>query len=121
MLQVSIRSERDSDVGAIDTVTREAFASQPFSNQTEHLIVQSLRSAGALTVSLVAEVGGAVIGHIAASPVVVAGEQRSWFGLGPVSVASAHQRQGIGSALVRAALAKLQAIGAAGCVPPASE
>lgn len=112
----SIRSERTSDVDAIDAVTREAFAHQPYSNQTEHFIVRALRSAHALTVSLVAEAAGFVIGHVAASPVQVAGTFQGWFGLGPVSVASALQRQGVGSALVRAALSELQANGAAGCV-----
>jgi putative acetyltransferase len=112
----SIRSERTSDVDAIDAVTREAFAHQPFSNQTEHFIVKALRSADALTVSLVAEAAGSVIGHVAVSPVQVASKFRGWFGLGPVSVAAALQRKGVGSSLVRAALSELQANGAAGCV-----
>jgi putative acetyltransferase len=111
-----VRSERAVDVAAIDAVTREAFANHPFSNQTEHLIVRSLRSAAALTVSLVAEAEGVVIGHAAASPVQVSGERLGWFGLGPVSVAPAFQRQGVGSKLVQATLAELHAKGAAGCV-----
>ena len=116
MPQFSIRGECDSDVAAIDAITRQAFANHPSSRQTEHLIVLSLRNAHALTVSLVAEVGGNVVGHVAASPVQVAGQSLGWFGLGPVSVAPAHQRQGVGSALVRAALVELQAKGAAGCI-----
>jgi len=116
MLQFSIRGELESDVDAIDAVTRQAFANHPFSRQAEHLIVLSLRNANALTVSLVAEVEGKVIAHVAASPVQIEGKSLGWFGLGPVSVASAHQRQGVGSALVRAALAELRAKGAAGCV-----
>lgn len=116
MRQVTIRSEHVSDVDAIDAVTRQAFASHPFSNHTEHLVVRALRAADALSVSLVADTFGSVIGHIAASPVHIAGQFSGWFGLGPVSVAGAHQRQGVGSALVRAALADLQVKGAAGCV-----
>jgi putative acetyltransferase len=116
MPQFSVRSERGPDVEAIDAVTRQAFANHPFSNQTEHLIVLALRNAGALTVSLVAETQGEVIGHVAASPVQIAGQSLGWFGLGPVSVATARQGHGVGSALVRAALAELQAVAAAGCV-----
>lgn len=114
--QFSIRRERLCDIEAIDAVIREAFANHPFSNQSEHFIVKALRNANALAVSLVAEAGNSVIGHVAASPVQVAGKSLGWFGLGPVSVASGHQRRGVGSALVRAALAELQANGAAGCV-----
>jgi predicted N-acetyltransferase YhbS len=112
----SVRNERPSDIGGINVITQEAFANQLFSNQAEHLIVQRLRKAEALTVSLVADSAGSVIGHVAASPVQIAGEFIGWFGVGPLSVALSYQRQGIGSALLRAALAELQANGAAGCV-----
>jgi putative acetyltransferase len=111
-----IRNEVPSDVEAIDAVTRDAFVGHPYSNQTEHFIVRALRRADALSISLVAVVNGSVVGHVAISPVLVAGESVGWFGLGPLSVAPACQRQGIGSALVCAALARLQASGAAGCV-----
>ncbi|WP_189691061.1 GNAT family N-acetyltransferase [Pseudorhodoferax aquiterrae] len=116
MSRCTIRAEAPGDVEVIDAVTQEAFAGAPFSSGTEHLIVKALRSANALAVSLVAEAAGCVVGHVAVSPVHVAGKPQAWFGLGPLSVASAHQRRGVGSALVRAALAQLQADGAAGCV-----
>jgi len=116
MPQVEIRGEVPSDVEAIDAITRNAFANRPYSNQTEHHIVRALRAAAALEASLVAVAAGVVVGHVAASPVQIAGKQLGWFGLGPVSVAPPHQRLGIGSALVQAALASLQANGALGCV-----
>ncbi len=112
----SVRREQVSDIEAIDVVTRKAFASHPHSNQTEHFIVKALLGAGALSVSLVAQADGFVIGHAAASAVQVAGRALGWFGLGPVSVAPAHQHRGVGSTLVRAVLTELQASGAAGCV-----
>ncbi len=49
------------------------------------------------------------------SPVTISDGAPGWYGLGPVSVLLAYHRQGIGSALIRAGLARLQALGARGC------
>ena len=93
-----------------------AFATLEVSNQTEQFIVSALRAAGALTISLVAEVEGRVVGHIAFSPVTMSDGTRDWYGLGPVSVLPAYQRQGIGKALIREGLARLEGMKARGCV-----
>jgi putative acetyltransferase len=69
-----------------------------------------------MTISLVAEADGVVIGHIAFSPVTVDGRNEGWFGLGPVSVDPDRQGNGIGSRLVLEGLALLKANGAKGCV-----
>jgi putative acetyltransferase len=66
-----IRPERQGDEEAIGALTEAAFRDMPFSDQTEHLIVGRLRDADALTVSLVAEDGGQIVGHVAFSPVTV--------------------------------------------------
>ena len=110
-----IRDETPADAGAIAALTAAAFAPLEISRHTEHFIVEALRAAGALTLSLVAEEAGQVVGHIAFSPVAVADGSPGWFGLGPVSVLPARQRQGIGAALIEAGLARLQAQGARGC------
>ncbi|HWJ70003.1 MAG TPA: N-acetyltransferase [Sphingobium sp.] len=110
-----IRDEQPGDVAAIRDLTAAAFSHAPHSSGTEAAIVDALRRAGALTLSLVA-VDAGVIGHVAFSPVSIAGVDGDWQGLGPVSVAAAHQRQGIGEALIRAGLERLRADGAAGCV-----
>ena len=115
MEQVTIRSETHEDIDAITEVTVAAFATLAISHQTEHAIVAALRAADALTLSLVAETDGRIVGHVAFSPVTIADGTPDWFGLGPVSVAPALQRQGIGSALIRVGLARLQALGARGC------
>ncbi|HXV31231.1 MAG TPA: GNAT family N-acetyltransferase, partial [Sinorhizobium sp.] len=60
-----IRPERDGDRGAIRAVTAAAFAGHPYSDQTEPLIIERLRAGGALSLSLVAEEEGDVIGHVA--------------------------------------------------------
>jgi putative acetyltransferase len=110
-----IRNEKPSDLEAISNVTLAAFQTCPYSRQTEPFIITALREAGALTVSLVAERDGAVVGHIAFSPVTIDGQPCGWYGLGPVSVLPAYQQQGIGQALIREGLSKLQALDARGC------
>lgn len=111
-----IRDERPSDVAVIYDVTKAAFATMPFSDGDEPELVDKLRVAGALTLSLVAEEHGEVLGHIAFSPVSIASAEGNWYGLGPVSVRPDRQQQGIGGALIRAGLARLEEMGAAGCV-----
>lgn len=112
---VIIRSETLGDVDAITAVTAAAFATLEISNHTEQYIIDALRAAGALTVSLVAEAGGRVIAHAAFSPAGISDGTPDWYGLGPVSVLPECQRQGIGKSLIREGLARLKAINARGC------
>lgn len=113
---MKLRAELPGDERPIRAVIEAAFTGHPHSDGSEVGIVERLRSAGALTVSLVAEDDGAIIGHIAFSPVTIADGTLGWFGLGPVSVLLGRQRIGIGGALVRAGLEQLRQSGAAGCV-----
>ncbi len=112
---VVIRSETNADVSAITEVTVAAFKTLEISNHTEQFIIEALRAAKALTVSLVAELNGRVIGHIAFSPVTISDGTRNWYGLGPVSVLPEYQRQGIGKALIREGLSRLKEMNAQGC------
>ena len=111
-----IRNELESDVETISSVTRTAFESCPYGNHTEEFIVNALRAANALTVSLVAEASGKVVGHIAFSPVTISDGSRNWYGLGPISVLPEFQEQGIGKSLIHEGLSLLKALGAKGCV-----
>lgn len=111
-----IRKEMESDVEAISEVTKAAFKNHPRSNQTEQFIVNALRVAGALTISLVAEVDGKVVGHIAFSPVTISDGSHNWYGIGPVSVLPEYQKQGIGKSLIRKGLSLLKDMGGKGCV-----
>ena len=113
--KIVIRSEIDTDVNAIADVTVAAFRSLEISNHTEQFIIDALRASKALTISLVAELDGRVIGHIAFSPVTISDGTRNWYGLGPVSVLPEYQRQGIGKALVLEGLSRLKALNANGC------
>lgn len=111
-----IRPEGPGDEAAIRDLTRAAFAAAPHASGAEPAIVDALRAAGALALSLVAEEAGGICGHVAFSPVAIDGRDMGWLGLGPISVRPDLQRQGIGSALVRGGLARLAGGGAAGCV-----
>ncbi len=113
---IIIRKEVQSDTQVISDVTRAAFETLAISNHTEQFIIEALREANALVLSLVAEVDGRVVGHIAFSPVTISDGSPDWFGLGPLSVLPELQRQGIGEALVFAGLSALRALGAKGCV-----
>ena len=113
--EITIRSETDSDVDAITDVTIAAFKTLEISNHTEQFIIEALRAAKTLTISLVAELDARVIGHIAFSPVTISDDTPSWYGLGPVSVLPEYQRQGIGKALIREGLSRLRDMNAQGC------
>jgi putative acetyltransferase len=111
-----IRDEAPGDADAIRAIVTAAFKPMPFSSQTEAAIVDALRRSGDLTISLVAVEADEVIGHVAFSPVTIGGRAQGWFGLGPVAMRPDRQRQGIGSALIRDGLRRLEAQGAQGCV-----
>jgi len=113
--KIVIRSETDADVSAITEVTVAAFNTLEISNHTEQFIIEALRTAKALTVSLVAETDGRVVGHIAFSPVNISDGTPNWYGLGPVSVLPEFQRQGIGKALIQEGLSQLKGMNAQGC------
>ena len=110
-----IRKETVADIEAITQVTIAAFKTLQISNQTEQFIIKALRNANALTISLVAEVDGRVVGHIAFSPVTISDGSPNWYGLGPVSVLPEYQKQGIGESLVNEGLSLLKAMGGKGC------
>jgi len=110
-----IRKETDADVDVITNVTIAAFNTLPISNHTEQYIINALRAAGALTISLVAEIDGQVVGHIAFSPVTISDGAKDWYGLGPISVLPELQKQGIGKRLVNEGLSLLKELGGQGC------
>lgn len=65
-MTITVRDERETDVDAIRVLTSQAFADVPQSHQTEAAVIDALRGAGALTLSLVAvEDDDEVVGHVA--------------------------------------------------------
>ena len=114
--ELVVRNERPEDVDLIRDLTELAFRGRPYSCKREHLLIDDLRSANALTVSLVMLDGTTVVGHVALSPVTLPGASGPWFGLGPISVLPDWQRKGVGTALMKEALARLTQQQAAGCI-----
>ncbi len=103
-----IRPEQPSDHQAIFALNASAFDSL-----SEARLVDCLREQCDKFISLVAEKEGDIVGNIVFSPVTLASDPSSIiFGLGPMAVAPPHQRQSIGTALVRAGLEHCRALGA---------
>ncbi len=105
-MTITLRSESSADVAAIAAVHRAAFPTDG-----EARLVDALRDAGRLVVTLVAEADGVVVGHIAFSPVTVDGQEVGGLGLAPVAVLPEWQRRGIGSHLIEAGLTACRALG----------
>jgi putative acetyltransferase len=104
-------AERPFDIEAIRAINDAAFG-----HGAEGAIVDMLRAAEVLTISLVARGGEHVVGHVALSPVVSPNADAKLLGLGPVAVLPVEQRRGIGSMLIRQGLEQARAMGWAGVV-----
>lgn len=104
-MSIKIRLETPADIDAIYAIEAAAFGGAPHAELVNHL-----RADGALLLSQVAELHGAIVGHAAYSLVTVTdGERvRRFPALGPIGVEPRHQGIGIGSALVRAGLQALR-------------
>jgi len=111
----AIREEQAGDEAAIAALTDAAFRGAEHSDGTEAAIIERLRAAGDLALSLVAQ-DEELVGHAAFSPVAISSDAVGWFGLGPVSVLPGRQNQGIGAALIGAGLDRLREAGVNGCV-----
>ena len=75
---IIFRNETDADVSIITDVTVAAFKTLEISNHTEQFIIEALRTAKALMLSLVAETDGRVVGHIAFSSVTISDGTKHW-------------------------------------------
>ena len=115
-MDIFIRPESPRDHAAIHDVTKRAFAPMPFADGDEQYLIEKLREAGALVISLVAERDGVIVGHIAFSPAFAADASHGWFALGPIAVEPGLQRQGVGRKLIGAGIQMLRELEAAGCV-----
>lgn len=103
-----IRHEAPSDMAAIRFVNEKAFGGSSEANA-----IDALRARGAATLSLVAVIDDRVVGHLFFSPATIEAPDRSWpaLGLAPLSVLPDYQRQGIGTALLRAGLGECRQLG----------
>lgn len=91
---MKIRDEGPDDHSAIHDLIRQAFG-----RESEAILVEALRRDGDIVGALVAEHGNSIVGHIVLSRLT---SPDGSLALGPVSVPPEYQRQGIGTALIRA-------------------
>lgn len=108
---MQIRTETPADYPAIANVLRQAFG-----QDAEALLVERIRQSDRYLpeLALVAEKEGLVVGHILFSYIdLVGAETLPVLGLAPLAVHPDYQRQGIGSALTQAGLAKAEERGEA--------
>jgi putative acetyltransferase len=97
-----IRPETDTDRSAVRAVNEAAFGTPVEAN-----LIDALRGNSPELISLVADSDDVVVGHILFSRVTLEGYPRlRLMGLGPMAVSPQHQRNGIGSALVREGLVR---------------
>ena len=102
-----VRPEQSQDERAVRSVNLAAFETAAEAN-----LVDALRQQARPLVSLVAQEGEEIVGHIMFSPVFLGGHaELNLMGLAPMAVMPAHQRKGVGSALVRAGLQRCRALG----------
>ena len=110
-IDLRVDAERATDVDSIRAVHRDAFG-----QEVEGAIVDALRDAGALTISLVSRINDVVCGHVALSPMQTPTPTARVLGLGPIGVRTDGQRSGIGTALMHAAIEQARGDGFDGIV-----
>jgi putative acetyltransferase len=105
---VIIRRETAADHGVIRQVNQAAFGTDEESD-----LIESLRAEGVVLLSSVAELDGAIVGHVLFSRMWIDTTERAIDAvtLSPVAVLPACQRQGIGSRLIRDGLDSLRRSG----------
>lgn len=115
-MTIVIRPETPADQAAIHDITKRAFAPMPFAGGEEQDLIDRFREAGALAISLVAELDDMVVGQVTFTKAFAADGSSGYYALGPVAVEPELQGQHIGSKLIEAGLAMLRERDAAGCV-----
>lgn len=110
----TVRPETEGDEGSIGEVIAAAFADASHTDGDEAALVERLRAAGDLALSLVAEDEEGIIGHIAFSPLTVGGSSEGWMQLAPLSVVKQWRGEGVARSLIVRGIAELRERGAGG-------
>ena len=106
MEHIEIRESVPGDLASIEALYPDAFPDEDLLP-----LVRELLQEASVALSLVGIVGSSLVGHVIFTTCGVAGGNDKVALLGPLAVAPAWQRQGIGSAIVRAGLQRLENVG----------
>ena len=115
-MDIRIRIEHLEDRRAIFDLAKRAFAPMPYADGDEQELIDKLRDAGALSLSAVAVIDNAIVGHVALSPAAHESGEMGWYTLGPISAEPALQRRGIGRGLIAFAKTWVSEHAARGCI-----
>lgn len=115
-MNIAIRHERQEDFSATENLTREAFYNVNNPGCEDHYLLHVMHESNVLIpeLNLVAESEGKIIGNVICTRARVVGMESEWtdvLGLGPIAVMPAHQRKGVGGAMIRAAAKQAGAMG----------
>src|SRR4051794_22073224 len=112
LCRVILRLQLPTDRDVVHEVHLRAFARPGVDIAAEATLVDELRDDGDVVpgLSIVAEVDGAVVGHVVCSRARI--DDRPSLGLGPLGVLPGHQGRGVGTALTHGVLAAADALGA---------
>ncbi|WP_316862776.1 N-acetyltransferase [uncultured Cohaesibacter sp.] len=107
---MEIRKETAADFDAIMNVTLAAAKRPQIGKQTGYATLNELRKSGLLTLSLVADVDGTIVGHAGFYPITISGGSKGWYALGPISVLPECGSQGIRKALIAEGIEMIRAM-----------
>ncbi len=114
-MHVNLRTETEQDRPRVAEIIEAAFRDDPHGDHSEHHLVARLRNAPGFIpdLSIVAEVGGALRGHILLTPIRIAdgSQEHPSLALAPVSVEPGHQSRGLGGALIEEAHHRARQLG----------
>lgn len=115
-MDILIRPELTEEYNMTEEVVKKAFLNEEYSDKKEHILVNRIRKSDAFIpgLSLVAlNQDKDIVGHILLSKIkIVDGDNAvNSLALAPVAVVPEHQKKGIGSQLIHAALKKAKEVG----------
>lgn len=103
-MKINIRQEQPDDFKAVFDLVEKAFITKEYKEPEEHFLVERLRKSYAFIpeLSLVAEVGNKIAGHILLTKLKIKNGQDEFgsLALAPVSVLPEYQGNGIGGQLI---------------------
>jgi putative acetyltransferase len=106
MGRLEIRESVPGDLAAIELLYTDTFPDEDLVPLVRELLQETT-----VTLSLVGTIDSSLVGHVIFTTCGVAGSSDKVALLGPLTVASAWQKQGIGSEIVRAGLQRLEKAG----------